>query len=146
MKTRIWIPGIILAFSLSSFSVMDTSHERKNNSLATANLTLEEFCPVYDIASIYRSGKDPAPDFYGYMLSFCPDFTFSIRTYWNETYTGQWYQKGEMLVIDVQAPDAIAWINGTWRVVQETGDDILELERWVKEEFWKVILVEKRQR
>lgn len=142
MKTRIWISSFILAFSLSSFTIIPPSQEKKVNILSE-NLLPANYCAIYAISSVTRNIETPGTNYDGYLLYFCSDYTFSVYTD-TEVYNGTWYGKGGTLVISVSAPPDIEWINGTWQVIQET-EDILEIERGDKGDYFRVLL-EKRQR
>lgn len=138
ISTRNWSSGV----QLSSFSIIPPSKNQQVNTISQNSLP-GNYCAIYTISSVTRNIEIPGTNYDGYLLYFCSDNTFSVYTD-TEVYNSTWYGKGGTLVIKVNAPQDIEWINGTWQVIQET-EDVLEIERGAKGDYYRVLL-EKRQR
>ena len=142
MKTRIWIPGILLALCLSSFD--PNSKRTGKTSFNNDTITNTEYCSMYGIGSLVKNGETVPLDPTKYLLYFCSGNVFAVNT---SSYTaeGTWIDNGKNITISVTVPDPdMEWVDGEWQVL-ERSDWALEMERTENGDTWRVRL-EGRQR
>jgi hypothetical protein len=141
MKTRIWIPALLLAFGLSSFSRSAQVPENNNNEPVT---TVMEYCSIYGIGSLTKNGQPVPVDPTQHLFYFCSENNFSLYTH-NYVANGTWVDYGKAILISVSVTDpAMAWVDGNWTVL-ERSEWTLEMEHLYNGDVWRVRL-EGRQR
>lgn len=139
MKAKIFLSGIVLAFSLSSFNVKET-----DNSQTTIVQSSREYCSIYGITSLTKNGQPVSLDFFQYLFYFCSENNFSL---YSHTYTanGTWINYEKNIMISVSVPDqSMDWVDGNWQII-ERSEWVLEMEKIENGETWRVRL-EGRQR
>ncbi len=147
MKTRLFLPVIMLGISLSAFNKHITIPPTiKSVTIEQAtNLPGEDYCSIYAIGSLTKNGQEMGSAYTGYLFYFCSDLTFSVYTdSW--VVNGNWMmdEKSGTMLIEIAAPDELNWLKGEWRILDQ-NDYILEMEHVVNGDVWTVRF-ERRQR
>ena len=138
MKTKLWIPCILLGFGLSSFLGVKQDRIEEENMIA-----LQDQCTIYGVVSLSRNGQEISTDISN-RYYFCSGNMFMIYSH-TGTGEGTWVDNGKTIMISTSVPDAsLNWINGAWNVL-ERSEWTLELERTDGTDTWRV-LFEGRQR